>query len=249
MSKHDELANYLATGMKNYSQGVSIFKNLGIDEKSNAFFDTKTPGQMHVNLLRKQLINYARVNKVKPSSKNQDQESGITVKSKSPEKVTKSPKNEKVMIDTNPVVRFEDLPETYQEKFKQAGEMKNQEKTLHAELKTILDDESKKERRAELMKQITSIKADVKSIWAEIDQWWAENKEKTKEQRIADDAAAAAIQKQKDIKAYKTYIQRNYGNEKKAAELEKRMKQLEEWGIDYAEDIEKAQANMTEKTK
>lgn len=251
MSKHEKLAHYLATGMKDYAQGVEILKELGIDQNSIDFFNVEKPSALHKNLLKKKLGNYARVNKVKPelmkakapASKSKDgkkeqkkvQQSGAVTKEDSQDL-----KKEKPMIDTNPVIRFEDLPEEYQAKYKRAGELSNQEKTLHAELKALKDDDSAQERRAELSSDIVNCKKEVKELWAAIDQWWNDNKDKTKEQRIADAAAQSAIDKQKAIKKHRTYIQRNYGDEKKADEVQKRMKQLEDWGVDYSEDVKKA---------
>nr|NQU90512.1 hypothetical protein [Bacteroidota bacterium] len=54
------------------------------------------------------------------------------------------------MVDTNPSVRFEDLPPELQIKYRQNGDLENQNKTVHAELKAIKDDPEKKERREEL---------------------------------------------------------------------------------------------------
>ncbi|MDP2059809.1 MAG: hypothetical protein Q8J97_08720, partial [Flavobacteriaceae bacterium] len=58
-----------------------------------------------------------------------------------------------------------------------------------------------------------------------------------------DQAGKDAIDKQKRIKANKSYIRRNYGTGKKPEELEARMNELKNWGIDYTEDIEKSDFN------
>ena len=245
MSKHEKLANYLATGMKDYAQGVAIFKQLDIDRKANDFFDVEKPSALQINLLKKKLSNHARVNKIKPAVKTAKADKTVKSEGKkdaTSETETTDTKKEKPMIDTNPVVRFEDLPEEYQLKFKRTGDLSNQQKTLHVELKALKgkEDDDSKQKRAELSQDIVNIKNEVKEIWAEIDAWWNANKDKTKEQQIADNAATSAIEKEKRIKANRTYIQRSYGNEKKKDEVTKRMKELDEWGIDYAEDIKKA---------
>lgn len=256
MSKHEKLAHYLATGMKDYALGVEVFKELNIDKKSNDFFDVEKPSPLHKSILQKKISNYARVNKVKPeetqvkvpnrkskdgkNEKEKAQQTGADTKAR-----ILDPKKEKPMIDTNPVVRFEDLPGEYQAKYKRAGELSNQEKTLHAELKALKDDESAQERRAELSDEIVNCKKEVKELWADIDRWWNDNKDKTKEQRIADAAAESALEKQKTIKKHKTYIQRNYGIQSKADEVAARMKQLDEWKVDYSDDIKKAEKSQT----
>lgn len=247
MKSNEKLANYLASGMKDYAEGISIMKELGIDSKSIDFLNVPKPTAIHENLLKKKLIDYARVNNVKPAVFKQEvaaseKPSGKTIEMK---KSAGNTGNQKVRIDTNPSVRFEDLPVEYQEKFKAASELKNQQKTLHAELKTLKDltDDASKTRRADLSNQLVNNKTQEKTLWAEIDEWWNANKHKSKEQQIAESAAKAAIDKQNRIKANKTFIQRNYGNPKKTDELEKRMNELKEWGVEYAEDIAKSGKN------
>lgn len=240
MTPQEELANYMAIGMKDYQEGVKIFKNIGINAAENNFFSTQTPTKVHVNMLRNKLLNYARVQGISPQLyvPKAAKPSGIKIEAG---KQTATPAGSaKPMIDVNPVVRFEELPALLQEKFKQAGELANQNKTLHAELKQLIEDTTKKERRAELTEQMIGNKKTIRSCWDSIDQWWAENKEKTKEQRIVDQAGKDAIDKQKRIKANKTYIRRNYGTGKKPEELQARMDELTKWEIDYTEDIEKS---------
>jgi hypothetical protein len=247
MNKHEKLANYLASGMKDYAEGISIMKELDIDSKSIDFLNVPKPTAIHENLLRKKLVDYARINNVKPAFLKQEvaapaKSSGKTIDLK---KSAGSTGNQKLRIDTNPFVRFEDLPFEYQEKYKAAAELKNQQKTLHAELKALKDltHDQSKARRADLSNQLVNNKTQEKTLWAEIDEWWNANKHKSKEQQIAESAAKGAIDKQNRIKANKTFIQRNYGNPKKTEELEKRMTELKEWGVDYDEDITKSGKN------
>ena len=248
MSKHNALANYLAAEMKDYAKGVAIFKDLRVDPSADAYFDVEKPTPMHGNLLKKKLLNYARVNKVKPAvSPLQQSNPAKTVHASvsDPKPAIPVPAGkQKLIVDTNPIVRMEDLPTKYQDMYREAGRMANEQKTFHAELKQLADsDDTTKERRAELSQMIVDSKKQAKALWAEIDAWWLENKDKTREQQIAESAVTAAMEKEKRIKANKTYIQRNYGNGKKEEEVAKRMKELDEWGIDYAEDIDKAGAN------
>lgn len=253
MTPQDELANYLATGMKDYPAGVRIFKNLGVDQDANNFLSTPNPGKIHINMLRNKLLHYARVYEIKAkialvikptstASRSGRSGSSATINNLTDQEKT-SGGSKRVTIDANPVVRFEELPAVFQDKYKQAGELSNQNKTLHAELKQLIDDPTKKERRAELSDQMIDNKKTVRQFWDDIDLWWAENKDKAMEQRIADQAGRDAVDKLKRIKANKTYIRRTYGTGKKADELAARMKELEGWGIDYTEDIEKSDFN------
>ena len=247
MKPHEKLANYLATGMKDYAEGINILKELGFDRQSIDFLNVSKPTAIHENLLKKKLLEYARVNKVRPALFKPVANTGNQVDKKSSGKpdIEKQTGGKKLIIDTNPFVRLEDLPEEYRQKFRAASDLKNQQKTLHAELKTLLDltDEKSKKRRAELSSQLICTKTEEKAHWAAIDEWWHANKDKTKEQQIAESAAKAAIEKEKRIKANRTYIQRNYGNSKKTEELKIRMNELKKWGVDYAEDIVKSGKN------
>lgn len=243
MTQQEELADYMATGMKDYAVGLRIFKNLAVDSDSNAFLSTTTPGKIHINMLRNKLLYHARVYDIKPQLKSTpsiQKEKTAKIKISEPEKVTGG---SRVIVDANPVVRFEELPALYQEKYRTAGELSNQNKTLHASLKLLIDDDTKKEKRGELSGQIIDNKKVIRQCYDDIDEWWKENKEKTVEQRLVDQAGKDAIDKQKRIKANKTYIQRNYGTGKKPEELQNRMDELTAWGIDYTEDIEKSDFN------
>lgn len=252
MTPQEELADYMATGMKDYAVGLRIFKNLAVDSDSNIFLSTTTPGKIHINMLRNKLLYHARVYDIKPqlyikptSTASRSVGGGKAAKMNisEPEKATGGTR---VIVDANPVVRFEELPALFQEKYRTAGELSNQNKTLHAELKLLIHDDSKKEKRSELTNQMLENKKAIRSCWDAIDEWWKENKDKTVEQRLVDQAGKDAIDKQKRIKANKTYIQRNYGTGKKPEELQNRMDELTAWGIDYTEDIEKANQHSAE---
>lgn len=250
MKPLEKLSNFLATGMKDYAEGISIMKELGIDSKSIDFLNVSKPTAIQENLLKKKLVDYARINKIRPAivkseSDSKERAGKVVDMGKPGNSGNNAEGSKKLKIDTNPVVRLVDLPVEYQEKFKAAAELKNEQKTLHAELKTLKDltDAESKARRADLSNQLVNKKNDEKKLWAEIDEWWNANKDKTKEQQIADSAAKAAIDKQNRIKANRTFIQRNYGNPKKTEELEKRMNELKEWEVDYAEDIAKSGKN------
>lgn len=259
MTPQEELADYMATGMKDYAVGLRIFKNLAVDSDSNSFLSTTTPGKIHANMLRNKLLYHARVYDIRPqlyvkpiSTTSRSAGGGKTAKINisAPENTEPQGKatagGSRVIVDANPVVRFEELPALFQEKYRTAGELSNQNKTLHAALKLLIDDDTAKEKRGELSGQILDNKKVIRQCYDDIDEWWKENKDKTVEQRLVDQAGKDAIDKVKRIKANKTYIQRNYGTGKKPEELQNRMDELTAWGIDYTEDIEKANQHSTE---
>lgn len=254
MTLQEELADYLATGMKDYQVGLRIFKNMGVDPDSITFLSTQAPGKIHINMLRNKLLYHARVYNirpqlyVKPPSTTSHSVGGaakikVTVPNDAEFQVKAPAGTPRVIVDANPVVRFEELPAIYQDKFRTAGELSNQNKTLHASLKLLIDDDTKKDKRAELSAQILDNKKAIRECYNDIDEWWKENKEKTVEQRLVDQAGKDALEKQLRIKANKTYIRRNYGTGKKPEDLQARMDELTKWGIDYTEDIEKSDFN------
>ncbi len=195
---------------------------------------------MKQNMLFRQLERYARVHGIKPKLQEKKPVTGSKSDGGKKNKVTPFGGNEpgenrypsrKVKIDTNPVVRLDELPEKYQDKFKKAGELANQNKTLHAELKFIAEDPTKEERRKLLANLITENVKSGKKLWKEIDTWWAENSKLTPEQIAANEA----IDKEKRIRANKNYISRyhNSTKPKQIKEVELRKAELKKWGVDY----------------
>lgn len=63
---HDELADYMATGMKDYQRGVYLFKNLGINASDNLYFETDNPSKIQINLLNQKLSYYAKIKNIRP---------------------------------------------------------------------------------------------------------------------------------------------------------------------------------------
>lgn len=66
MTPQEELADYMATGMKDYQRGVSLFKNLGINASDNLYFKTDNPSKIQINLLKQKLSYYAKIKNIKP---------------------------------------------------------------------------------------------------------------------------------------------------------------------------------------
>jgi hypothetical protein len=252
MKTKDKLADWLYLKNRDYKEGVQLFIDLNINVEMMRYFQ-QGEDKIHRVLLNRQLEQYARVNKIRPqkyvepekpdvkkiskqSGKNagagNKQTANTDAKIKTPPAAGK-----RVLVDTNPSVRFEDLPEKLQDKFREAGQLRNEMKTYHAELKAIKDDQDKQDRRTELANLIVNAEKTVKENWQEIDQWWEdhENEEPTKE-TPEEKAVREALEKDKRIKANLNYLKRykNSKKQKQQKELEQRKKELDNWGVDYA---------------
>jgi hypothetical protein len=259
MTTLQRLAHWLATKQKDYRQGVQIFIDLNIDTAKIDFFSTPKPGRIHSSILQRELENYARVNRVKP----QLYAEKVVVTGKKPVSPGKtnpgadhsgsaaqqharpapSPdKNpaSKPRIDTNPVVKYEELPANLQVLYDENGRLSRELKSFHAELKACGQDSDKTQRRSQLSQAIVSRQKIMRSNWEEIDGWWNSRQDKTPEVKAAEDALA----RQKRIQANLNYIRRYHGTvkENQRYELEKRMNELDKWGIGYEELIKKVSA-------
>jgi len=259
MNTVKRLAHWLATKQKDYRQGVQIFIDLNIDTSKVDFFSTPRPGRIHSSILQRELENYARVNRVKPQvyvapQVTAGKSSALSGKKKpgagpsgsaadgkeKPSPAQGKPVTSKPRIDTNPVVKYDELPANLQVLFDQNGKLTGEIKTFHAELKACGEDPQKKDRRSELSQAIVSRQKTVRSNWEEIDGWWNSRQDKTPEEKAAQDAIA----RQKRIQANLNYIRRYHGTvkENQRYELEKRMNELDKWGVSYEELVRKVSA-------
>jgi predicted nuclease with TOPRIM domain len=86
-------------------------------------------------------------------------------------KKTVEPVYQRPLIDTNPSVKFDELPANLQELFKENGRLTGEMKTFHAELKNIQDDPGMEERRRELAQGIVERQKTTRTNWDAIDKW------------------------------------------------------------------------------
>lgn len=252
MKTHERLAFWLPTKNKNYREGVQIFIDLNIDTDKIPFFSIKKPGKIHHNLLRRQLENFARVNKVEPQlrvASPNPVSKAVVLQEKGKQKPAAQSLNrgsgiQRPRIDTNPVVKYDELPENLKIMFNETGQLNNEIKTLHAELKLIRDEPDKKERRQSLSSDIVYKREVIKKNWESIDSWWNSRLGKSPEEIAANEA----IKKERRIKANLNYIRRYHGTDKEKQQkvLTKRKKELNNWGIDYEKLIKKVSENTTD---
>lgn len=267
MNAKTKLANWLFNNKRDYQLGVEIFMELRIDPSKNHYLYTRTPTKVHCNILEKELVNYARIYNIKAVSSAGVKKviPNKTIKTTN-ELVASKPVNVKLVapnhenvsiaasskkltaeqvlarsgklkIDPNPIVRLEDLSEEMKGLYFENGELSAKMKTLHAELKIIADDESQKQRRADIAVRIVDYEKKWRENWDAIDAWWEENKTSTPEKIAAEEA----LWKDKQIDSDLNYIRRYYTSTKvkQQEEVKKRMDRLDGWGVDYGRLVEK----------
>lgn len=240
MKTNERLATWLATKNRDYKTGVQLFIDLNIDVKKVPFLQSGS-GRIQQTILTRQLEHYARVKKIRPKIfKEKPPEKKPRKKLKSqqiPKAMIKKPDEhvfERPLIDVNPSVKFDELPADLQDLFKENGRLSNEMKTLHAELKNIHDDPQKERRRKELAQGIVDRQKKTRTNWEKIDKWW-NSRELTPEKRPEEKAAEEALKRDKRIKANLNYMRRykNSEKERQKKEIEKRKKELDQWGISY----------------
>lgn len=242
MNVKQQLATWLATRKRDYKKGVQLFTDLNIDVKMVEFFHSGN-GKVQYNILLRKLENYARIHGIKPQvfvAKAPMHQRRGKLKSQEPPGAEKKQGGEAIerpLIDTNPSVRFGDLPLKYQQLFKENSTLNAEMKALHAELKQ-LQDTPNQERRAELARGIVDRKVQARKNWDAIDAWW-KNRDNVAEPAVSPEkqAAAEALKRDKRIKANLNYIRRykHTTKPKQKEELETRMDELDKWEVSYEE--------------
>ena len=238
MEAKKKLAAWLHSNKRNYHEGVSIMKALGISVDNPKFFDVEKATKIHESILLRQLSEYARVNQVKPEPMQVVSEKVVkpqSTKTTIPI-IVQSGKIERPKVDKNPVVRYEDLPVNLQVLFDENGKLQGEIKTLHEKLKLLKNKADAKDQRAKLARDIIQRQRKNRANWNEIDTWWAEQKVEQNQDPI-ELAKQEALEKDKRIKANLNYIRRFHGREEKKAEVALRMKELDKWGVSYAKLI------------
>jgi hypothetical protein len=242
MKTNSRLSAWLHSKMKDYQEGVKIFSEISNDKESIRFFQQGKPGKIHRSILERKLTNYARIHHVVPAplpekkpveekihtqkhSKRMDEFSpDVLMQIETEKNVIQRP-----MVDKNPVVRYEELPERLQVLYDENGKMYSEMKAFHAEIKQLKENESAKERREELAQEIVRREKSIRENWDVIDAWWAKNQEADPLKQAAEEA----LSKDRRIKADLAYIRRFLGKAKSKEEVELRMKELDKWNVDY----------------
>lgn len=234
-----QLANWLFENGRNYQAGVDIFKKLEVDPDKNTYFTDQNPDQFKKNLLRRLLINFARIHNVKPQKfvKVISKPPGLQNKTKQtdqrPQYVNSKQnvaQSNKPRVVNNPHVDYAQLPPELQTLFVNNSTLYNEVKSLHVALKSIKTADDDIEKRSDLCTKIVNLQAKIRTNWRTIDDWWA-----NKDKQINPPATPVMTDLEKDrrIKANKNYIRRYHNDKSKQQEVEKRMHELDNWGESY----------------
>ena len=228
MKYSEKLSAWLWSRKKDYREGVRLLTDLNFDPGSISFLNRSQPTKIHWSVLERKLSNYAKVNGIKPAP------SLLPVETLAAHVSNEKPAVEKAgierpKVDKNPVVRYEDLPANLQLSFDENGRLNTEMKSFHASLKLLKDDPDAREKRKELAGEILKRQKSIRENWDLIDAWWNRQKETDPLQLAAEEA----LSKDRRIKADLSYIRRFLGKEKVRSEVELRMKELDQWNINY----------------
>lgn len=176
----------------------------------------------------------------------------------------KSIESIRVRVMKNPVVNYNELPEELKVVYDEFKNLYDSYDRNRAELVDLAEVEGKNDERKALAEAIIASKKTIRENWDKIDSWW---KQQNGDGTGTEDAPAVAsgkwtkseIERMADpdikakskllrIEANKKYIARNAGSEteKVKAKLAERKKELDEWGVDYAELVAKNTASGSE---
>ena len=228
MKNNERLAVWLWSRKKDYREGVRLLTDLNFDPASISFFSRSQPTKIHWSVLERKLSNYARVNGIKPAPSLMPVETlAVPVYNEKP--VNEKTGIERPKVDKNPVVRYEELPANLQVRFDENGRLNTEMKSFHASLKLLKADPDAREKRKELAGEILKRQKSIRENWDLIDAWWNRQKESDPLQM----AAEGALARDRRIKADLSYIRRFLGKAKVRSEVELRMKELDQWNIDY----------------
>lgn len=238
MKYSERLSAWLWSRKKDYREGVRLLTDLNFDPGSISFLNRSQPTKIHWSVLERKLSNYARVNGIKPAPSLLPVET-ITASVSYEKTAIEKAGIERPKVDKNPVVRYEDLPANLQVRFDENGRLNTEMKSFHASLKLLKDDPDAREKRKELAGEILLRQKSIRENWDLIDAWWNRQKESDPLQM----AAEGALARDRRIKADLSYIRRFLGKEKVRSEVELRMKELDQWNIDYGYLINRFDGN------
>ena len=249
-----ELKIWLQSPNKNYKEGLKLFLGLKINPKKNAFFQNPNPQILHRGLLLAELSRYNRIYNKAPLkeevSKKAKPSKQIKKISAKLEIINKEIETGRVIIDKNPHVSYDILPDELKKSYDENGKNYSEIKSLHAQLKSFPDDTDFDAKRRVLLNEIVTIQSDIRKNWDKIDKW-------ASGQPIVDDnqptipsgklslnqinqianPAIKALSKKLRIDANINYIRRYSKDISKEKELKIRIAELNEWEIDYEKRI------------
>ena len=185
MNSKTRLAAWLGSKHKDYREGLSVFKDLGINPDKIAFFSVSKHGTIHMNMLTNELVRYARVNQIRPANQKRLQE--IEQKKKETLKEITARKKPltsarpglsnlegKVRIEilNNPKISYEQLPEELKIVYDEFKSLYQNYETKRGELMEIPESPDKSGERKILAIEVVHLKQNIRKNWDRIDSWW-----------------------------------------------------------------------------
>lgn len=254
MKATTKLAIWLGSRKKDYTEGVEIFKELGIAPEKNRFFTTPVPGTMQKNLLATELQRYARVKNIKPIS-----EADWKKREQETEKVFR-----KIITPQKPVpvdnfhaayrpeilknkVDYNLLPENLKVVYDEFKNLYERYEVKRAEIHEVPEGAEHNAKRKVLAEEIVQLKKTIRTNWDAIDTWYnatpvqapqitqPSGKLTRDEIEKMEDPEIKALSKKLRIEANLRFISRNLRktDSKTLANLKIRQTELGAWGVAY----------------
>lgn len=260
------LAVWLGNPQRKYADGVAIFKDLGVNADRNVFYSKKTVGKMEANMLLNDLQRYARINKIKPISVKaakkqltQKTDNLQQLRTKAEQTVTETG-DLKLKIVRNNVVMYNELPDDLKTLYDGFAGLFETYETKRMEMLDLPPEKEYDAKRKELAETVLSAYTTIRDNWAKLEEW--QNKQNTgdgnnepfkpekasgkftlKQIETIEDEGLKALCKQKRVEANMKYIARNNSSDKEKTleEVTKRKAELDNWNVDYAKLLNKAE--------
>lgn len=170
-------SDWLKSPNRNYADGIELLKQLDPKDKYLTFLSTEKPTEFQSGLLRERITRCVRLGK-QARIENKAEVTGanktVNITKGKGNKPAVEDEKQRPVIDDNPIVRYEDLPTEYQQKYDAA---KSSGRKLAA-LKEALNVAPNDAERADIGKQLETIEDEKNKLWGEIDAWWNANKGK-----------------------------------------------------------------------
>lgn len=168
-------SDWLKSPNRNYADGIQLLKQLDPKDRHLKFLDVSKPDEYKATLLRDRIAYHNRLGKqARVESKAEVTGANKTVQIVKPKPQTPLPQTpqQRVVIDDNPSVRYEDLPSEYQRKYDAVKSAGRKLASLKEALKVAQNDAE----RADIGKQLDTIEDEKNKLWGEIDAYWNANK-------------------------------------------------------------------------
>lgn len=226
MSKQ-KIDEWLSNPKRNYSEGLSLYTEHRRDASSDKFFNTQTPGTIHMNMLIGELSRITRIiSQNEPTAQDKKVEvPGKLISIGDP--LTKNQRRAQSfkITNTDPDVDYKSLPDDMKQKFDSIKELSK----VIGGLKVALDAAETNDDRKKFADDLCNKWDERKALWDELDKFIKEERKQTKDNNKIPFTEMNKEQLAKAIKLRKDNINRAEKNvtEKNKAKAENRIKEWE----------------------